>query len=137
MRGAAPKKTVRSPYYELSRCERQIMEAIYQLERPSAREIWERLAKHPHYSTVRATLSNLERKGYLSHDHRERRYFYRPLIPREKACLQALLHVAEVFFSGSVNGATSALRLAQVCEGTRGATEPRSRYGVRGSADQG
>jgi BlaI family penicillinase repressor len=105
-RGAETKRTVRSPYYELSRCERKIMEAIYQLERPSAREIWQRLAKRPHYSTVRATLANLERKGYLSHDHRERCYSYRPVISREKACLQTLLHVAEVFFSRSPSSFT-------------------------------
>ena len=82
------------------------MEAIYQLEQPSAREIWQRLGKRPHYSTVRATLANLERKRYVSHDHRERRYFYRPVISREKACLQTLLHVAEVFFSRSPNSFT-------------------------------
>lgn len=102
-----------SPYYVLSRCERQIMETIYQLDRASARDIHQRLPHNPRNSTVRAALANLERKGFLSHECSQRRYFYRPLAPRDEACLQMLRHVAEVFFSGSIEGAASALRRLQ------------------------
>ena len=105
-----------SPYYELSRCERQIMEAIYQLDRASARGNCQRLPHNPHYSTVRAALANLERKGFLSHEYSQRRYFYRPLVSREEACLQILRHIAEVFFSGSIEEAVSALLRPQVRE---------------------
>ena len=101
------------PFYELSRCERQIMEAIYQLDRASVRDICQLLPHNAHYSTVRATLTNLERKGFLYHEHRQRRYIYRPLVSREEACQQSLRHITEVFFSGSIEGVVSTLLRAQ------------------------
>lgn len=113
-------KRVEFPFYELSRCERQIMEAIYQLDRASVRDICQRLTHNPHYSTVRSTLANLERKGFLYHEHRQRRYFYRPIVSREEACLQNLRHISEVFFSGSIEGVVSALLRAQKSEGPSG-----------------
>lgn len=49
----------------LSKRERQIMDMLYRLERATVAQVLAQLDNHPHYSTVRAQLRILERKGHL------------------------------------------------------------------------
>ena len=99
----------RSPAHELSRRERQIMDAVYALERAAVAEIRERLPDPPSYSAVRALVGVLEEKGHLTHERDGQRYVYRPVVPREVARRSVLRHLVETFFDGSTGEAVTAL----------------------------
>lgn len=86
---------------KLSRRERQIMDIIYRLEEPSAKEVRENLEDPPSYSTVRALLRKLVDKGHLSHRERGLKYVYYPLVKREAASASALANLLKTFFSDS------------------------------------
>ena len=85
----------------LTRREREIMDALYKLGIGTVAEVQAMLAYKPHYSTVRAELSILERKGHVRHQERNLCYVYAPMLPKEQAGLTALQHVRETFFDGS------------------------------------
>lgn len=63
----------------------------------------------PHYSTVRALLRVLERKGHLSHGERNLRYVYRAVMPKPQAAQLALDRVLTTFFDGSVENLLGAI----------------------------
>jgi BlaI family transcriptional regulator, penicillinase repressor len=85
----------------LTRREREIMDALYKLGAGTVAEIQAILAYESHYSTVRAELSILKRKGHVRHHERNLRYVYTPVLPKAQAGLTALQHVRETFFDGS------------------------------------
>jgi len=93
----------------LTRRERQIMDALYRLERASVAEVLSQLDGKPHYSTVRAQLRVLEEKGHVQHEEDGLRYVYVPCVPREVARRSALQHLVETFFEGSTEKAVAAL----------------------------
>ena len=69
----------------LSRRERQIMDALYELGRAPAADVRERLPDPPSYSAVRAMLRRLEEKGHIRHVEQGPRYLFSPRLPRRKA----------------------------------------------------
>ena len=75
----------RSSRDELSRRERQIMDAIYRHGSASVADVREEIADPPSYSTVRALLGVLTDKGHLTYSTDGPRYVYRPTTPREEA----------------------------------------------------
>lgn len=85
----------------LTRREREIMDALYKLGAGTVADVQEMLVQKPHYSTVRAELAVLERKGHVLHRERQLRYVYAPVLPKEQAAMSALRHVRETFFDGS------------------------------------
>jgi predicted transcriptional regulator len=93
----------------LSRRERQIMDALYRMERATAAEIQARLVPPPSYSTVRAQLRVLEEKGHVKHAEDGLRYVYMPIVGRKTARRSALRHLVETFFEGSAGNAVAAL----------------------------
>jgi BlaI family transcriptional regulator, penicillinase repressor len=93
----------------LSRRERQIMDALYQLERATVAEVLAKLPGNPHYSTVRAQLRVLEEKGHVRHEEQGLRYVYSPTVPRDLARRSALRHLVETFFDGSAEKVVAAL----------------------------
>jgi predicted transcriptional regulator len=93
----------------LSKRERQIMDALYQLGRATATEVMERLDGAPGYSTVRTQLRVLERKGHVKHEEEGLRYVYMPTVPRHSARRLALKHLLDTFFEGSITKAVAAL----------------------------
>ena len=97
------------PHRDLSRRERQIMDAIYRLGRASAAEVLERLPDPPSYSAVRAMLRILEEKGHLRHEQKGVRYIYLPTVPRDSARESALQHMLRTFFNNSTEDAVAAL----------------------------
>jgi predicted transcriptional regulator len=97
------------PPPQLSRRERQIMDAIYRLGRATAAEVMQSIPEPPGYSAVRALLRVLEEKGHLTHDEEGPRYVYRPTIAREKARRSALERLVDTFFDGSTEQAFAAL----------------------------
>ncbi|MCP5104265.1 MAG: BlaI/MecI/CopY family transcriptional regulator [bacterium] len=93
----------------LSRRERQIMDAIYELNEATAAQVLERLPNPPSYSTVRALLRVLEEKGHLTHKQDGPRYVFLPTLPREEARENALKHLRSTFFDGSTEKVVAAL----------------------------
>ena len=97
------------PHLNLSRRERQIMDAIYRLGHATAAEVLENMPEPPGYSAVRAMLRLLEEKGYLRHDQEGTRYVYLPTLSRDKARQSALKQLMQTFFDNSTEQAVSAL----------------------------
>ena len=93
----------------LSRRERQIMDALYKLERATAAEIRGAIADPPSYSAIRAQLRTLEDKGHVRHEEQDLRYVYTPTVRPENARKGALRHLVDTFFAGSAAEAAAAL----------------------------
>jgi len=94
---------------QLSRRERQIMDAVYRRGQASAAEVLKDLPDPPSYSAVRALLRILEEKGHLRHTKDGPRYVYLPIRPRDDAARTALRGVLKTFFDGSPEKAVAAL----------------------------
>lgn len=94
---------------DLSRRERQIVDALFRLGRGSAAEVRAELPDAPSYSAVRALLRILEEKGHVRHEQDGPRYVYMPTVARENAKRSALRHLVQTFFEGSATQAISAL----------------------------
>ncbi|MGB0579250.1 MAG: BlaI/MecI/CopY family transcriptional regulator [Limisphaerales bacterium] len=93
----------------LSRRERQIMDAVYQRDRATAAEVQEGMPEAPSYSAVRAMLKILVDKGALKIEKDGPRYVYSPTKARRQAGQSAIKNVMETFFEGSVEKAVAAL----------------------------
>jgi len=96
-------------HLDLGRRERQIVEAIFRLRRATVNEVLAELPDPPTYSTVRAMLGKLERKGYLRHIEDGPRYLYLPAVPTDRARKLAMKNLIDTFFQGSVESAAVAL----------------------------
>ncbi|MFK7845760.1 MAG: BlaI/MecI/CopY family transcriptional regulator [Rhodothermales bacterium] len=94
---------------QLSRRERQIMDAIYRVGKATAAQVMDEIPDPPSYSAVRAMLRILVEKGHLSHDKVGARYIYKPTVSQKRAKKSALHHVLATFFEGSVTQAMAAL----------------------------
>lgn len=94
---------------QLSRRERQIMDAIYRRGSATAAEVHAALPDAPSYSAVRALLRILEEKGHLTHAQDGQRYVYSPVVSRSAARESALRGVVRTFFGGSATEAVAAL----------------------------
>jgi predicted transcriptional regulator len=93
----------------LSRRERQIMDVVYRLGRPTAAEVQGGLPDPPSYSAIRALLRILEEKGHLRHERDGPRYVFLPTVGRDKARRSALRRLVQTFFEGSTAQAVAAL----------------------------
>lgn len=100
---------VQPSHVDLSRRERQIVDALFRLGRASAAEVRAQLPDAPSYSAVRALLRILEDKGHVRHEQDGPRYVYMPTVARESAKRSALRHLVQTFFEGSTTQAMSAL----------------------------
>ncbi len=98
-----------SPFPNLSRRERQIMDAVYTLGEASAAEIHAQISQPITDASVRRLLRILETKGHLTHSKRGREYLYRPVAAREEVRRAAVRHMVTTLFRGSVSDAVSAL----------------------------
>jgi predicted transcriptional regulator len=95
--------------HSLSRRERQIMDAIYQMGEATAQEVLDRLPDPPSYSAVRALLRILEEKGHVRHRRDGQRYVHAPVVSRDRARVSALRQLVRTFFDGSPGAAAAAL----------------------------
>jgi len=102
----------------LSRRERQIMDAVYQLGSATVAEARAALDAPPSYSSVRTLMGVLESKGHLRHEHVGQRYVYEATVPRAQAGGAALARVARTFFGGSVTELVSTLIRDDASEST-------------------
>ncbi len=95
-------------FLDVSRRERQILEAIYARGEASARQVLFEIPDPPTYTTVRILLRILEQKGHLKHRKVGREYVYYPIRSRARAGLSAFRRVLRTFFDGSLERAVSA-----------------------------
>ena len=95
---------------DLSRRERQIMDALHELgDEASAEDIRQKLPDPPSYSAVRAMLVKLEAKGAIRHREEGLRYVYAPTTKRSAARRSAVERLVRVFFGGSPGEAVNSL----------------------------
>lgn len=93
----------------LSRRERQIMDILYRCREATAADVRAGLPDPPSYSTVRALLSKLEKKGAVCHRVDGPRYVFAPVQARDNARQSALRRLVATFFDGSPAAAANAL----------------------------
>jgi BlaI family transcriptional regulator, penicillinase repressor len=94
---------------QLSRRERQIMDALHARGQATAAEVQAALPAPPGYSAVRALLRILEAKGHVKHRRDGTRYVYVPRTSPATARRSALNRLVATFFQGSVTQAIAAL----------------------------
>ena len=94
---------------DLSRRERQVLDALYRAGRATCAEVQKTMTDPPSYSAVRTFLRILEDKELVRHEQDGARYVYIPTVDRERASRSALRHVLNTFFAGSATQAISAL----------------------------
>lgn len=97
------------PHSDLSRRERQIMDAVHRNGQGTVSEIMRELPDAPSYSAVRSAMRLLHEKGILDYEHDGKRYVYRPTISRREARESALEHLVRTFFAGSYASTVDAL----------------------------
>ena len=89
----------------LSRRERQIMDIVFAKGEASVLQIQDGLPEAPSGMAIRRMLSILEEKGHLKRRKEGREFRYSARQGRKKAGRNALQHVLDTFFEGSVEKA--------------------------------
>jgi BlaI family transcriptional regulator, penicillinase repressor len=93
---------------QLSKRERQIMDAVYARGEATVSQVVEGIPDPPMRGALRTLLRILEHKGHLTHRKQGREFIYRPTRPRGQAGRSALGRVLDVFFGGSLGDAVAA-----------------------------
>ena len=97
------------PDQDLTRRERQIMDALYRLGKASAADVRDSLANPPSYTAVRTHLTLLQDKGLVRFESDGTRYIYEPVVPREETARTVIKGVLQTFFENSVEKAVATL----------------------------
>jgi predicted transcriptional regulator len=90
---------------ELSRRERQIMNAVYALGEATVNQVLETIPSPPTAMSIRRTMHILEAKGQLRRREGGREVVYLPRRPKGNAGRHAFAQVLETFFGGSLEEA--------------------------------
>lgn len=93
---------------ELSRRERQIMDAVYALGEATVKQVVDSIPSPPTAMAVRRMMHILEEKGHLRRRESGREVVYAPRQARYKAGRRAFEQVLETFFGGSLEEALAA-----------------------------
>src|SRR6187402_895943 len=93
---------------ELSRRERQIMDAVFALGEATVNQVVAAIPSPPTAMAVRRMMHILERKGHLRRRPAGREVVYAPCQPKGAAGRQAFERVLETFFGGSLEDALAA-----------------------------
>ncbi|HQX52533.1 MAG TPA: BlaI/MecI/CopY family transcriptional regulator [Planctomycetaceae bacterium] len=93
---------------ELSRRERQIMDAVFQQGEATVNQVVVAILDAPTAMAVRRMMHILEEKGHLKRREHGREVIYSPRESREKAGRGAFQKVLETFFGGSLEEALAA-----------------------------
>jgi predicted transcriptional regulator len=94
---------------DLSRRERQIMDAVYRLGKATAAEIREAIPDPPTYTAIRTHLGILHEKGHVRYESDGARYVYEPVVPKDEMGKSAIDGVLRTFFEGSVERVVATL----------------------------
>jgi hypothetical protein len=87
---------------ELSKRERQILDALYELGTASAAEIHAAIPNPPTYTAVRTHLTNLEEKGQVKFERDGAKYIYEPIVPKKEMAKSMMDNVLKTFFENNV-----------------------------------
>ena len=93
---------------ELSRRERQIMDAVFALGEATVNQVAENIPSPPTAMAVRRMMHILEEKGHLRRRESGREVVYAPRQTKGKAGRLAFEQVLETFFGGSLEEALAA-----------------------------
>ena len=93
---------------ELSRRERQIMDAVFSLGEATVNQVVETIPSPPTAMAVRRMMHILEVKGHLRRRENGREVIYLPRQTKGKAGRHAFERVLETFFGGSLEEALAA-----------------------------
>ena len=93
---------------ELSRRERQIMDAVFALGEATVNQVVEAIPSPPTAMAVRRMMHILEEKGHLRRRERGREVIYLPRQTKGKAGRRAFAQVLDTFFGGSLEEALAA-----------------------------
>jgi len=93
---------------ELSRRERQIMDAVVALGEETVNQVVETIPSPPTAMAVRRMMHILEEKGHLRRRQSGREVIYVPRLAKDKAGRRAFERVLETFFGGSLEEALAA-----------------------------
>lgn len=94
---------------QLSRRERQIMDALFEAGELSAQDVRTAIPDAPGYSAVRALLAKLVEKKIVDFREDGPRYIYFSVVAQEDARTSALQKMLKTFFGGSTAAAVNAL----------------------------
>ncbi len=98
---------------ELSRRERQIMDAVYALGEATVNQVVESIPSPPTAMAVRRMMHILEEKGHLRRRESGREVVYAPRQTKSKAGRLAFERLLETFFGGSLEEALAAHLLSR------------------------
>jgi predicted transcriptional regulator len=98
-----------TPEEDLSRRERQVMDALHRRGAATVAEILREIPDPPSYSAVRSVLRILVEKGLVTYAEDGPRYVYRPSTPTAEARSDVLQKVVNTYFAGSAEQAFTAL----------------------------
>jgi predicted transcriptional regulator len=93
---------------ELSRRERQIMDAVFALGEATVNQVVDAIPSPPTAMAVRRMMHILEEKGHLRRRVSGREMIYTPRQAKDKAGSRAFERVLETFFGGSLEEALAA-----------------------------
>ncbi|MEI2719884.1 MAG: BlaI/MecI/CopY family transcriptional regulator [Gemmatimonadales bacterium] len=94
---------------DLSRRERQVMDALHRRGEATVAEILRDIPDPPSYSAVRSILRILAEKQLVTFHEDGPRYVYRPATPTTQARADVLKQVVHTYFAGSAEQAFTAL----------------------------
>ena len=89
--------------------ERQVFEALLALGTATVADLQARIADPPSGSALRAMLTRLERKGFVSHRALDHQNIYTAAVPAAAARRSALRQLVRTFFNNSPADAATAL----------------------------
>jgi len=98
---------------DLSRRERQIMDAVFALGEATVNKVVETIPDPPTPMAVRRLMHILEEKGHLRRRENGREVMYLPRQAKAKAGRSAFQRVLETFFGGSLEEALAAHLLSR------------------------
>jgi|GEM_PF-1090414 len=93
----------------LSRRERQIVDALYAQQEATAAQVQAALPGDPSYSTVRALLKKLLDKGHVQYRQDGPRYVYSAVVAKSDASKGAIRRLLDIFFNGNAVAAVANL----------------------------
>src|SRR3954462_10012382 len=94
---------MRPPSGTLTEQELEIMKIVWQLEKATVRDVYEKLLEHRKiaYTTVMTMMKILETKGHLKKTQQDRAYIYRPSQPKQKVIQGMVGEFVNRVFNGS------------------------------------
>jgi predicted transcriptional regulator len=93
----------------LTPLEMEIMDVLWETGPANVQVVQQKLKRELAYTTVQTMLNILHRKGKVKRTLKDRAYFYRPSITREKAISKQVIDVVDRLFGGSAESLVMSL----------------------------